>query len=173
VWHATRSQLKGMTRARYTAVELVGEAGDVWQFSVPNDATRAKCAEYQADVEAAPTAAVGAPVKIGFVDPAGSPADDDAPRAESAPAAPAAAEPAPPAAPAAPAAPVERAVDRAVAAAAAAVDDEVVAAADLPPVPDDDDVDLSELTDAPPESVKTPIDRLAEAFPGSELVSED
>ena len=40
-------------------------------------------------------------------------------------------------------------------------------------VPDDDDVDLSELTDAPPESVKTPIDRLAEAFPGSELVSED
>ena len=36
----------------------------------------------------------------------------------------------------------------------------------------DDDVDLDALVDAPPESVKTPIDRLAEAFPGSELVDE-
>ena len=32
---------------------------------------------------------------------------------------------------------------------------------------------LSELTDAPPDSVKTPIDRLAEAFPGSELMNDD
>jgi DNA polymerase-3 subunit gamma/tau len=43
------------------------------------------------------------------------------------------------------------------------------------PVVDDpaiDEVDLSELTDAPPESVRTPIDRLAEAFPGSEFVAE-
>jgi DNA polymerase-3 subunit gamma/tau len=36
----------------------------------------------------------------------------------------------------------------------------------------DDDIDLDDLTDAPPDSVKTPIDRLAEAFPGSELVDE-
>jgi DNA polymerase-3 subunit gamma/tau len=28
------------------------------------------------------------------------------------------------------------------------------------------------LTDAPPESVKTPIDRLADAFPGSELLAD-
>jgi DNA polymerase-3 subunit gamma/tau len=34
------------------------------------------------------------------------------------------------------------------------------------------DIDLDELVDAPPETVKTPIDRLAEAFPGSELVDE-
>ncbi|MFZ8998164.1 MAG: hypothetical protein ACO3D0_07305, partial [Ilumatobacteraceae bacterium] len=34
----------------------------------------------------------------------------------------------------------------------------------------DEDIDLGELTDAPPESVKSPIDRLAEAFPGSELL---
>jgi DNA polymerase-3 subunit gamma/tau len=39
-------------------------------------------------------------------------------------------------------------------------------------LPDDDDVDLDDLVDAPPESVKTPIDRLAEAFPGSELIEE-
>lgn len=39
-------------------------------------------------------------------------------------------------------------------------------------LPDDDDVDLEDLVDAPPETVKTPIDRLAEAFPGSELIEE-
>jgi DNA polymerase-3 subunit gamma/tau len=38
--------------------------------------------------------------------------------------------------------------------------------------PDDDDVDLDDLIDAPPESVRSPIDRLAEAFPGSELVED-
>ncbi|WP_051062904.1 DNA polymerase III subunit gamma/tau [Ilumatobacter nonamiensis] len=39
-------------------------------------------------------------------------------------------------------------------------------------LPDDDDVDLDDLIDAPPESVKSPVDRLAEAFPGSELVDD-
>ena len=39
-------------------------------------------------------------------------------------------------------------------------------------LPEDHDVDLDGLVDAPPESVKTPIDRLAEAFPGSELVED-
>jgi DNA polymerase-3 subunit gamma/tau len=39
-------------------------------------------------------------------------------------------------------------------------------------VDDESEIDLSELTDAPPESVKTPLDRLAEAFPGSELLHE-
>jgi len=39
-------------------------------------------------------------------------------------------------------------------------------------LPQDDEVDMDDLVDAPPESVKTPIDRLAEAFPGSELVDD-
>ncbi len=39
-------------------------------------------------------------------------------------------------------------------------------------LPDDDDVDLDDLIDAPPEAVKTPVDRLAEAFPGSELIDD-
>jgi DNA polymerase-3 subunit gamma/tau len=43
------------------------------------------------------------------------------------------------------------------------------AADNLPP---DDEVDLDDLVDAPPETVKTPIDRLAEAFPGSEMVDD-
>ena len=37
----------------------------------------------------------------------------------------------------------------------------------------EDEIDLSALTDAPPESVKGPLDQLAEAFPGSELITDD
>ncbi|MDX2381225.1 MAG: hypothetical protein QNM02_15865, partial [Acidimicrobiia bacterium] len=40
------------------------------------------------------------------------------------------------------------------------------------PLPDEEDIDLDDLVEVPPESVKTPIDRLAEAFPGSELIDE-
>lgn len=39
-------------------------------------------------------------------------------------------------------------------------------------LPTDDEIDLDDLVDAPPEAVKTPVDRLAEAFPGSELVDD-
>ena len=42
-----------------------------------------------------------------------------------------------------------------------------------PAATDDEPVDPDELTDAPPEAVLTPIDRLAQAFPGSELVADD
>ena len=53
--------------------------------------------------------------------------------------------------------------------AASDVDEQPVSDVELP---HDDDVDLDGLVDAPPESVKSPIDRLAEAFPGSELIEE-
>jgi DNA polymerase-3 subunit gamma/tau len=46
------------------------------------------------------------------------------------------------------------------------------AGAEIHVLPEDHEVDLTELVDAPPETVRTPIDRLAEAFPGSELVTE-
>ena len=56
-------------------------------------------------------------------------------------------------------------------------DDEPPAVARITPPqtaddPTVDEIDLSELTDAPPDAVRTPIDRLAEAFPGSEFVTE-
>ena len=61
----------------------------------------------------------------------------------------------------------------------AAHDDEpprgaVAAAAPAAPAPveADDDIDLNDLVDAPPESVVSPIDRLAQAFPGSEMIDE-
>jgi DNA polymerase-3 subunit gamma/tau len=41
-----------------------------------------------------------------------------------------------------------------------------------PTAPADEDVDLDDLVDAPPESVVSPIERLAQAFPGSELFDE-
>jgi DNA polymerase-3 subunit gamma/tau len=48
------------------------------------------------------------------------------------------------------------------------------AAAPAAPAPAeaDDDIDLNDLVDAPPESVVSPIDRLAQAFPGSEMIDE-
>ena len=41
-----------------------------------------------------------------------------------------------------------------------------------PPPPPDDEVDMSDLVDAPPESVVTPTDRLLQAFPGSQVIDE-
>jgi DNA polymerase III subunit gamma/tau len=38
--------------------------------------------------------------------------------------------------------------------------------------PADEDVDTDDLVDAPPDTVISPIDRLAQAFPGSEIIEE-
>ena len=40
------------------------------------------------------------------------------------------------------------------------------------PMPDEEAIDLDDLIDAPPEAVVSPIERLAQAFPGSQLVDE-
>ena len=65
--------------------------------------------------------------------------------------------------------PVQVVVDRA----AADHDDNVVPFREAaPPPPPDDEVDLSDLVDAPPESVVTPTDRLLQAFPGSQVIDE-
>ncbi len=162
VWESTvKGQLKPLVRALYSAGSFVGDAGGgTWRFSVPNEAHAAKCGEHRAAVAAALAEATGAPVTIEFVTgdgeataKAAAPAPARTPAPE-----PAAAAPAPAPEPAAPAEP------------------EPAAQAEPEPEPymppPDDEVDLSELTDAPPETVKTPIDRLAEAFPGSELMAD-
>jgi DNA polymerase-3 subunit gamma/tau len=140
---SVKSQVKPLVRALYSAGSFVGNDGDVWHFGVPNEAHGSKCDEHRSTVEAALSAAVGRPVTIDFV--VGGRGADDSGQIRR------------PAAPANPSAAAPAASDG--------------APADV--VDDVDDVDLSELTDAPPESVKTPIDRLAEAFPGSELVNDD
>lgn len=51
-------------------------------------------------------------------------------------------------------------------------EDNVVQLKRPPQPPADEDVDTSELVDAPPESVVSPLDRLTQAFPGSEIIEE-
>jgi len=46
------------------------------------------------------------------------------------------------------------------------------ARAEAPPPPPDEEVDLTDLVDAPPETVQTPTDRLLQAFPGSQVIDE-
>jgi DNA polymerase-3 subunit gamma/tau len=37
---------------------------------------------------------------------------------------------------------------------------------------EEEEIDLNDLIDAPPESVLSPVDRLAQAFPGAELIDD-
>jgi DNA polymerase-3 subunit gamma/tau len=168
VWEQqVKAQVKPLVRALYSAGSFVGTtSGGAWQFSVPNEAHGARCNDHRGDVEAALAAVVGHPVTIEFV-VGGSPIHDEPTAHQPTPA------PAPVGAPAAAAAPRQSAVERAAQAAAAVPDEPDDAASPPVDLPDDDEIDLSELTDAPPETVKTPIDRLADAFPGSELVNDD
>ena len=55
---------------------------------------------------------------------------------------------------------------------AAARPDDPTPALAVPAPAGDEEIDLDDLVDAPPEAHKSGIDRLAEAFPGSELVEE-
>ena len=129
-WEQTvKGQVKPIIRALYSAGTFIGNNGEAWQFSVPNEAHGAKCQEHRAAVEAALAKVIGEPVKVEIV--VGGRAHDDEP------------------------APVAR-----------------ITAPQPAHDPAAEEIDLSELTDAPPESIRTPIDRLAEAFPGSEFVTE-
>jgi DNA polymerase-3 subunit gamma/tau len=197
-WEQTvKSQVKPLVRALYSAGSFIGNVGDTWQFAVPNEAHGAKCNEHSAAVEAALSTAIGAPIKIEFV--VGARAHDD----HDAPARPAVAPPpAARSAAVDPAADHDSSQSespqgqssRGESPRGGPTDDRSAqsdsadrapgppgAESDGDPFPlhepwqpqNDDEIDLSELTDAPPESVKTPIDRLAEAFPGSELINDD
>jgi DNA polymerase III subunit gamma/tau len=158
VWENTiRPSLKGMARAVYAPATFVGVADGVLTLSVPNAVHRGKCEEHRATVEKALGAHAGSTVTIRLLDGDGgtgggtrertdaSPTDDASVAARGGEVAPAR----------------DPGFD---------VDGERAVAPEV--FPDDDDVDLDDLIDAPPESVKTPIDRLAEAFPGSELIEE-
>jgi len=162
-----KSQVKPLVRALFSAGSFLGNTGDTWQFGIPNEAHGAKCNEHRPAVEAALSQAVGGPVTIEFV-VSGRHRDEHA-------VAPRSATPAPKPDPTPAAAPVPAPTP-----AANVVDDRSPepppAAEPEPPAyepPPDHEVDLHDLTDAPPETVKTPIDRLAEAFPGSELINDD
>ena len=154
-----------MPRAIYAPAAFVASTPTTLTLSVPNAAHRAKCEQHRAAVEAALQEFAGVAVRIELVDGGGgtdggerdlAPAVRDGPSASTTGtmstgtmSIPPEAEPEP--------------TMTAVAPMASSV---------VSSLPDDDDVDLDDLTDAPPESVKSPIERLAEAFPGSELIEE-
>jgi DNA polymerase-3 subunit gamma/tau len=174
-WENTvRPALRGMARAVYAPASFIRSTESVLTLSVPNAVHRAKCEEQRSVVEAAVGNYVGAPVSVELLDGGGG--GDDGGGSRSGTPEPVA-EPAPrpslgetPPADITASSPRARGLAAAAAGASAPADDEsFVVRADLP---DDDDVDLEDLVDAPPESVKSPIDRLAEAFPGSELIEE-
>jgi DNA polymerase-3 subunit gamma/tau len=131
-------------------------------LSVPNAVHRRKCEEQRSTVEAALGAHVGRPVTLELLDGGGGGRDDRGGRDD---------------------ADTDDAVTGGSRERGQAVTSEATGAvdpsADVEPrdrgpveLPDDDEVDLDDLVDAPPETVKSPIDRLAEAFPGSELIEE-
>ncbi|HUV18936.1 MAG TPA: DNA polymerase III subunit gamma/tau [Ilumatobacteraceae bacterium] len=185
VWENTiRPALRGMARAVYAPAEFVRSTESALTLSVPNAVHRAKCEEQRSIVESALAAFAGVPVAVEFADDvdggsgsgAGSPSR---PAADTSATPPATSEPDQTASRVRDEVtePVQSSArERGLAAAAAGIDADgssltefSVSSAELP---DDDDVDLDDLVDAPPESVKSPIDRLAEAFPGSELIEE-
>jgi DNA polymerase-3 subunit gamma/tau len=143
---SVKAGLKPFVRALFSAGSFTGHDGATWQFSVPNAAHGRKCDEHRADVEAALSAAVGSTVTIVIGEGATDDPDHSAPMPRTA---------------------SPTASTRSAPARDAAADGPASASTD------DESIDPDELTDAPPESVLTPIDRLAQAFPGSELVADD
>ena len=158
-WESTvKAAMKPIVRALYSAGSFSGHDGTTWHFNVPNAAHGRKCDEHRADVEAALSAAIGSPITIVIGEGAVDDPDHPAPT-------PAAGTPRPASAP------------RSTGSTANSNSSQRTrgdsADAPAPAATDDEPVDPDELTDAPPEAVLTPIDRLAQAFPGSELVADD
>jgi DNA polymerase-3 subunit gamma/tau len=170
-WEASvKAGLKPLVRALFSAGSFTGHDGATWQFSVPNAAHGRKCDEHRADVEAALSAAVGSAVTIVIGEGATDSTDRSAPMSRTT--SPTAASPS-----SSSSASSSSASSSSVPASARSArtrDDEPIEAdASVSATIDDEPIDPDELTDAPPEAVLTPIDRLAQAFPGSELVADD
>ncbi len=162
-WERTvKAQLKPLVRALYSAGSFSGNAGDTWQFSVPNAAHGGKCEDHRATVEKALSAATGSHVAIEFV-VGGRSTDDHDDHASNVSS--------PPASPPSTSNSAESDPSKSDPPVSDPSESQPAQTGQEPQR--DEEIDLTDLTDAPPESVKTPIDRLAEAFPGSELVNDN
>ncbi len=176
-----RPGLRGMAKAVFMPAQFVSSAPGSLTLSLPNPTHRDKCEQQRGAVEAALRDVLGVDVAVDLIvgghdDPGGG---ERPPRVErdAAPAAPSSPAPAPSTpstsgetAGAAPSGARAATHVDAHAAAPADVNRPVITGQVVPAA--DEDVDLDDLVDAPPETVKTPLDRLAEAFPGSELIEE-
>ena len=170
-WENTlRPSLRGMPRAIYAPAPFIRCADGVLTVAVPNAVHLAKCEEHRTAVEQMLSTHAGVAFTVALVDSGGGGGGggrSDGGGADRATTAPMADRPR------------DAAGDAGGAASGPASGstegsdgDEGTVVEGAQELPDDDDVDLDDLVDAPPESVKTPIDRLAEAFPGSELIEE-
>ena len=132
----------------YSNTTLLGERDGAFTLGVSNEATRLKCEEHRKDVEAAIASVVGGKVAVQLVIHTGPDDHDDA---------------------------VAGGGNGGGGGGGNGGSSNVVPfARDAPsvPMPDEEAIDLDDLIDAPPEAVVSPIDRLAQAFPGSQLVDE-
>ena len=136
--------LKPLVRAVFSVPKVLGVRNGALTLGAPNDAHRSKCEQYRPEVEAAIAAAVGARVPLSIITDGGGHDDVHGIHDD----------------------------ERHDPAPAARPDATVVPLHPAGPPPADDEIDLHDLVDAPPESVVSPIDRLAQAFPGSELIDE-
>lgn len=198
-WDQIKGGLRGIARALFSPSTFVESGLNSLTIGLPNDSHRAKCEQHREAIELALSQHMGSTVVVTLVantggDGGGS-ARPDNPPPPSEPGQPSPA-PAPATAPnrerpsgESPSTQTAigsaganlRVVSDAVSGRAIAEqarqagpepDPDEANIPVLAALPDDDEVDLDDLVDAPPESVKTPIDRLADAFPGSELVDD-
>lgn len=134
--------LKGFARAMYSNTTVLGERDGALSIGVANETHRMKCEDHRKDVEAAIAVVVGGKVAVHLVIHSG--VDDD------------------------------HAGDHPVSGGngGGPGNGNVVAMNRAAPPPPDEEIDLDDLVDAPPEAVVTPLDRLTQAFPGSQLVDE-
>ncbi len=130
-----------IARAVYSSARMVGERDGAIVLSVPNEPTKARCEQHRAAVEALLAKFVGTAVPVVLLVDGGDHDEQPARPGDGG------------------LAPVVPLPQRSAGAPPAARD-----------VPADDDVDLDDLVDAPPEAVQSPLERLAQAFPGSELI---
>ena len=150
-----KPKLKGLARAMYSSTTVLGDRNGTFALGVANEMQRTKCEDHRKDVEAAIASVVGGKVTVQLVIHSG-PDDDHEQLVDAAESAASAPSPAPAVRGQSNVVPMQR---------------PTAPVAPAVPTPDDE-IDLDDLVDAPPETVVSPIDRLAQAFPGSKLVDE-
>ncbi|MBG7603175.1 MAG: DNA polymerase III subunit gamma/tau [Actinobacteria bacterium] len=172
MWENTvRPSLRGMARAVYAPAVFVRSTDSSLTLSVPNAVHRDKCEQHRPVVESALSDLAGSKVQVELVVDEGGGGGGPSRRADgeesSRPEKSAGKKPTQPGETSSTRA--TQAVDEGQVAESVESESATVPADALQ---HDDEIDLDDLVDAPPESVKTPINRLAEAFPGSELIEE-
>lgn len=194
-WNQIKGGLRGITRALFSPSTFVSSGLNSLTIGLPNDSHRAKCEQHRKAIELSLSQHMGSTVVVKLIDNGGgggeSSPTDPVPSSDTAPAAATTSAPSAPASESAtpsagnsgadvsgvnlrvvPDAASGRAIAEQARQAGPEPDPEETIVPVLAALPDDDEVDLDDLVDAPPDTVKTPIDRLADAFPGSELVDD-